>query len=156
MAGRLGAYVICMNEPSTCRRLKQMTMRRRPRLKYNPLARPIQAIVKRAAARPIVDPRSGDEILYGARMKRPVHPGAFIWTEILQPRGLSITTAAKRLGVSRLHLGRVLRGRMPLTPDLAYRIARAFRSRGAPLSLLWFPLLQMQASYDAAAGHKNR
>ncbi|MFO1038080.1 MAG: hypothetical protein U1E45_14680 [Geminicoccaceae bacterium] len=35
------------------------------------------------------------------RMKRPVHPGDFVKHEILVPAGLSVTHAAKALGVTR-------------------------------------------------------
>ncbi|HVA00083.1 MAG TPA: hypothetical protein VMV34_00355 [Terriglobia bacterium] len=35
-------------------------------------------------------------------MKNPPHPGDFIWTEIVEPAGLSVTAAVVALGVSRL------------------------------------------------------
>jgi hypothetical protein len=34
-------------------------------------------------------------------MKNPPHPGDFIWTEIIEPAGLSVTAAAAALRVSR-------------------------------------------------------
>lgn len=42
------------------------------------------------------------------RMLNPPHPGDLIRTEIIDPTGLSVTAAAKVLGVSRLTLSRLL------------------------------------------------
>ncbi len=44
-------------------------------------------------------------------MKNPPHPGDFIWTEIIEPVGLSVTAAAAALQVSRPALSSLLNGR---------------------------------------------
>ncbi len=44
-------------------------------------------------------------------MKNPCHPGDFIRTEIIQPAGLSVTSAASALHVSRPALSSLLNGR---------------------------------------------
>ncbi|MDH5588273.1 MAG: helix-turn-helix domain-containing protein, partial [Nitrospirota bacterium] len=45
------------------------------------------------------------------RMLNPPHPGDFIRTEIIEPIGLSVTAAAKVLGVSRPTLSSLLNGK---------------------------------------------
>jgi len=73
----------------------------------------------------------------------PPHPGAFIRTEILAPLGLTVTAAARVLGVSRPTLSSLLNGQADLSGDMAVRIEKAF---GVNLETL----MRMQASYDIA------
>jgi len=49
------------------------------------------------------------------RMTRPAHPGQFIRMEVIEPLDLSITQAAKVLGVTRSVLSALLDGRAALT-----------------------------------------
>jgi len=72
------------------------------------------------------------------RMLNPPHPGDLIRTEIIQPRGLSVTAAAQVLQVSR----------PALSGEMALRIEKAFGVR-------MDTLMRMQASYDIA-GTRNR
>ena len=44
----------------------------------------------------------------GIRMKNPAHPGGFVKSEIIEPLGLSVTTAAQVLGVTRATLSTLL------------------------------------------------
>jgi len=60
------------------------------------------------------------------RMARPAHPGQFIRMEVIEPLGLSVTQAAKVLGVTRPALSALLNGRAALSPDMALRIEKAF------------------------------
>ncbi len=77
------------------------------------------------------------------RMARPAHPGRFIRMEIIEPLGLSVTKAARVLGVSRPALSALLNGRASLSPEMAIRVEKAF---GPKMDTL----LRMQASYDIA------
>ncbi len=77
------------------------------------------------------------------RMLNPPHPGDLIRTEIIDPTGLSVTAAAKVLGVSRLTLSRLLNSKADLSGDMALRIEKAF---GVKMDTL----MCMQASYDIA------
>ena len=55
-----------------------------------------------------------------ARMHNPPHPG-----EILReffPEGMTVEIFAQRLGVSRVHLSRILNGRSGVSADMAIRI----------------------------------
>ncbi len=42
------------------------------------------------------------------RISAPSHPGRFVWTEVIQPLGLSVTDAAQALGVTRPALSKFL------------------------------------------------
>ena len=77
------------------------------------------------------------------RMRNPPHPGAFIRTEILGPLDLTVTSAAKVLGVSRPTLSSLLNGQADLSGDMALRLEKAFGVR-------MDTLMRMQASYDIA------
>jgi len=76
-------------------------------------------------------------------MRNPSHPGAFVRTEILGPLDLTVTSAAKVLGVSRPTLSSLLNGQADLSGDIALRLEKAFGVR-------MDTLMRMQASYDIA------
>lgn len=76
-------------------------------------------------------------------MVRPAHPGQFIRMEVIEPLGLSVTQAAKVLGVSRPALSALLNARAALSPDMALRIEKAF---GPKMDTL----LGMQTAYEIA------
>lgn len=82
------------------------------------------------------------------RMNAPSHPGRFVWTEVIQPLGLSVTDAALALGVTRPALSKLLNGRASLSPEMALRIEKAF---GVAMDTL----MRMQSSYDIAEVRKN-
>ena len=73
---------------------------------------------------------------------KPPHPGDFIRTEILDELDLSVTKAARILGVGRQALSDLLNGHHSLTPEMALRIEKAF-------DVKMDMLLRMQAWYDA-------
>ena len=56
----------------------------------------------------------------------PPHPSEVIRTEIIEANGLTVTEAAKALGVSRQALSGLLNTRVDLTGDMAIRIEKAF------------------------------
>ena len=72
----------------------------------------------------------------------PPHPGEFVRTEILDALGLSVTKAAKILGVGRQALSDLVNSHHGLSPEMALRIEKAF---GVSMDML----LRMQAWYDA-------
>ena len=55
------------------------------------------------------------------RMHNPPHPGLLL-KEYLE--GYKITDVAKRLGVSRVTLSRILNGKAAITPEMALRFSR--------------------------------
>jgi addiction module HigA family antidote len=60
------------------------------------------------------------------RMHNPPHPGEIIKSLCLEPLGLSVTEAAKALGVSRKTLSAILNGRGGISPEMAVRLSIAF------------------------------
>ena len=81
-------------------------------------------------------------------MQTPVHPGDFIRTEIIEGHGLSVTAAAKVLGVSRPALSNLLNQNADLSGEMAVRIEKAF---GVSMETL----MRMQAAYDIARARKD-
>jgi len=60
------------------------------------------------------------------RMHNPPHPGEIIKSLCLEPLGLTVTEAAKGLGVSRKTLSAILNGRAGISPEMAVRLSIAF------------------------------
>jgi addiction module HigA family antidote len=84
----------------------------------------------------------------GIRMKRPAHPGGFVKSEIVEAFGLSVTDAARVLGVTRPALSAFLNQRSRLSPDMALRIEKAF-------AVSMDTLMRMQNSFDIAEARKR-
>jgi addiction module HigA family antidote len=84
----------------------------------------------------------------GIRMKSPAHPGGFIKCDIVEPLGLSVTGAARVLGVTRPALSALLNQRAHLSSDMALRIEKAFGVR-------MDTLMRMQNSFDIAEARKR-
>ena len=82
------------------------------------------------------------------RMLNPPHPGDFIRTEIIEPRGLPVRAAAQVLRVSRPALSSLLNGKAGLSGDMALRVEKAF---GVKMDTL----VRMQASYEIARTRKR-
>ncbi len=61
-------------------------------------------------------------------MFNPPAPGETIKQICLDPLGITITAAAKGLGVSRKTLSALIHGRTRITPEMAYRLSRAFNT----------------------------
>ena len=77
------------------------------------------------------------------RLAQPSHPGRFIKMEIIEPLGLTVTDAAKVLGVARPTLSNLLNGKAALSPEMAIRLEKAF---GVKMDTL----VRMQTVYDTA------
>lgn len=73
----------------------------------------------------------------------PFHPGQYVRDVALTPKKMSVTAAAKIVGVGRPALSNFLNGHASTTPDMATRIEHAF-------GIAAQDLLDMQAAYDAA------
>lgn len=59
-----------------------------------------------------------------ARQRPPNHPGALLRHDVLPALGVSVTAAARDLGISRQILHRILAERGPVTPAMALRLGR--------------------------------
>ena len=62
------------------------------------------------------------------RNRKPTHPGLVIKEDVLKPLNLTVTDAAKYLGVTRKALSELINERSSLSPDMAVRIARATKT----------------------------
>lgn len=71
------------------------------------------------------------------------HPGEIIRHDCLEPMGLSITDAAKVLGVTRPTISKLINGRASVSPEMAIRLSKAFGSTPE----FW---LRLQLNYDLA------
>lgn len=61
-------------------------------------------------------------------MKNPVHPGAIVREECLNPLRLSVTEGAKRLGIGRQTLSNLVNEKASVSVEMAYRLSKAFGS----------------------------
>lgn len=84
----------------------------------------------------------------GIRMKNPAHPGGFVKSEVIEAHELSVTDAARVLGVTRPALSALLNERSALSPEMALRIEKAF---GVSMDTL----MRMQNSFDIAQARKR-
>ena len=77
------------------------------------------------------------------RMYNPPHPGEIIREFYLEPLGLTVTAVAQALGVSRNSVSELLNGHNGVSPEMAYRLSKAFGR--TPES--W---MNLQTMYDLA------
>lgn len=61
-------------------------------------------------------------------MHDPPHPGEIVRRQCLEPLALSVTAAAKGLGVTRQALSDLVNGRAGVSLDMAIRLSKAFGS----------------------------
>jgi addiction module HigA family antidote len=81
-------------------------------------------------------------------MQDPPHPGGIIRRQCLEPLGLSVTEAAKGLGVTRQALSDLLNERAGISVDMAIRLSKAFGSSAET----W---LGLQTAYDLAQARER-
>lgn len=81
-------------------------------------------------------------------MKNPPHPGLVVLQECIEPLGLTITAAAKALGVARKTVSELVNGKCAISPEMAVRISKAFGGTAEG----W---LMQQAQYDLAHVQPN-
>ena len=60
------------------------------------------------------------------RNRRPTPPGEILRYEFFEPLGLTQKALAGALGITRVRLSEIIRGKRAITPDTALRLARFF------------------------------
>ena len=75
------------------------------------------------------------------KMHNPPHPGEVLRELCLEPLNLTVTAAARSLGVSRKALSSILNGRAGISPEMAVRLSMAFNTSAES----W---LNQQLQYD--------
>jgi antitoxin HigA-1 len=83
------------------------------------------------------------------RMHNPPHPGEVLRSLCLEPLGLTVTDAARALGISRKTLSGIINGRVGISPEMAVRLSLAFDTTAES----W---LSQQAQYDLWQVEKKR
>ncbi len=82
------------------------------------------------------------------RMHNPPHPGEIIREFCIEPLNLTVTDAAKALGVTRKTFSVLLNRRSGVSPEMALRLSKVFgRSPEG-----W---LKLQLQYDLWQTHQN-
>jgi addiction module HigA family antidote len=81
-------------------------------------------------------------------MKNPPHPGLSVRHDCLEPLALTVSEAARRLGISRKQLSDIVNGRAGISPEMAIRLDKAFGG-GAET---WY---RLQAAYDLARAMRH-
>ncbi|NDY58346.1 HigA family addiction module antidote protein [Desulfovibrio sulfodismutans] len=76
-------------------------------------------------------------------MHSPPHPGEIIRDQCLEPLRLTVSEAARGLGVTRKTFSELVNGRSGVSPEMALRLAKAFGSTPET----W---LTLQLQYDLA------
>jgi len=82
-------------------------------------------------------------------MHNPPHPGEILRQLCIEPLNLSVTEAAKGLGISRKTLSAILNGRAGISPEMAVRLSLAFGTSAES----W---LNQQVQYDLWQAEKRR
>ncbi len=82
-------------------------------------------------------------------MHNPPHPGEVLRELCIEPLGLTVTEAAKGLGVSRKTLSTILNGKSGISPEMAVRLSIAFNTS----SESW---LNQQSQYDLWQAEQHR
>ena len=81
-------------------------------------------------------------------MKNPPHPGLSVRHDCIESLGLTITGAARALGVTRQALNNLVNLKAGISPEMAIRLSKAFGSSPE----VW---LGMQMAYDLAQLEKR-
>lgn len=81
-------------------------------------------------------------------MRNPPHPGRIVRQECLDPLGLTVTSGARALAVTRQALNNLVNGKSGISPEMAFRLSKAFGSTPE----FW---LRLQMNYDLAQVRKH-
>lgn len=60
------------------------------------------------------------------REMRNIHPGEILREEVIAANELTVTEAAKMLGISRQSLTKIVHEKSDITPEMSFRIAKVF------------------------------
>src|SRR6185369_9196904 len=83
------------------------------------------------------------------KMHNPPHPGEVLKTLCLEPLNLTVTEAARSLGISRKTLSSILNARAGISPEMAVRLSIAFNTSAES----W---LNQQLQYDLWHAERSR
>lgn len=81
-------------------------------------------------------------------MFSPAHPGEILLEGYIKELDLSISRTALMLGISRKHLSNIVNCKVPITPEIALKIAKCFKTSAE----IW---LKEQLAYDLWNAQQN-
>jgi len=81
------------------------------------------------------------------RANNPLHPGRIVRQDCIEPLGITVTAAAKALGVTRQALNNLVNGKAGISPEMAIRLSKVFGSSPE----VW---LGVQMDYDLARAER--
>jgi addiction module HigA family antidote len=91
-----------------------------------------------------------EEGTYMSKMYNPPHPGEILADTVLREHGgISVTEFAKKLGMTRTAISRIIHGRAAISTDMSIRLEEGLGTSAET----W---LAMQAAYDLWQAKKNR
>jgi addiction module HigA family antidote len=88
----------------------------------------------------------------GERKVRPTHPGEMLREDFLLDYGLTVSSFAKALGVSRQTVNELLRERRAVSPEMALRLSRLFGNSPE----FWLNAQRAVDLWDAARNMKRQ
>lgn len=80
------------------------------------------------------------------RKRPPTHPGGILKRHYVEPLSLTVSELAEILGVSRKTLSKIINERGSITPDMALRLSKAFKTTPE----LWLTLQQNHDLWQAS------
>lgn len=93
--------------------------------------------------------------------RRPTHPGAILREDVLPALGLSVSEAARQLGITRQTLHRIMAEKVSVTPEMAARLGR-FCGNGPGIWLrmqqacdLWRAERELESELERIPIHKT-
>ena len=87
------------------------------------------------------------------RMHNPPHPGEILKEFCVEALDLTVTDAARALGVSRKTLSTLLNGRAGISPEMALRLSKVFgrTPEGWMRLQLQYDLWKVEQSFDSSS-----
>jgi antitoxin HigA-1 len=79
--------------------------------------------------------------------RRPIHPGEIVREDFMRDYGLTVSTLASALGVSRQSINELVRERRAVSPEMALRLGRLFGNSAE----FWLNLQRSIDLFDAQA-----
>ncbi|MDR0301396.1 MAG: HigA family addiction module antidote protein [Treponema sp.] len=83
------------------------------------------------------------------RLRKPVHPGKVFYEDVIVPLGLTVTDAARMMGITRKALSELVNEKSSCSPKMALRIAQVTHTSAEG----W---LTMQIKLDLWKASRNR
>jgi addiction module HigA family antidote len=82
-------------------------------------------------------------------MKNHPHPGRIVRQDLLEPLALTVTEAAKVLGVARQTVNNLVNEKAGISAEMAVRLSKAF----GPSAEMW---VRLQANYDLSQVRQDK